>query len=62
MPGPLLPDDLEEGPPPLDVLDLEGVHPGPWETGAERIRLLEFLWETDRGVQPVLYLERELLD
>lgn len=62
MRGPLLPDEGEAEPLLLDITDLDGVAVGPIEAGAERIRLLEFLWETEAGLQPVLYVVRELLD
>ena len=40
------------------VVPPRAVDPGP----TERIHLIEFLWTSPTGVQPVLMLERELLD
>jgi len=62
MPGPFLPDDLEEGPGLLDPMLVDDALLATVEDGAERVRLIEFVWETEWGLQPVLYLQRELLD
>jgi hypothetical protein len=42
----------------------DGRIPGPFEVGAtsKRLTLIEFTWNQDGRIQPVLYVGRELLD
>ena len=56
-----LPDDLEEGLEGFEALDLDDALLVATEESAERIRLIEFVWETGSGLQPVLFLERQFL-
>ena len=62
LPGPFLPNDPEEGLEAFDPFALDDALLASAEDGAERIRLIEFVWETSLGLQPVLYLERQFLD
>ena len=62
MAGPFVWDELEDGALAFDVTSLGDALPAMAPSSTERLQLLEFLWETETGEQPVLYLMRQLLD